>query len=92
MADAIRRVLSDDARVNVLTWIALALMSYAVIALIFVLRRFPQDVRFLMAWGTAVIPATSGMAAALTGSPTIMMWLGVLLSIGLVGWIAIRSA
>jgi hypothetical protein len=92
MADAIRRVLSDDAQVNVLTWTALALMAYAVCALIFVLHRAPQNVRFFMAWGMAVIPATSCMAAALTGSPTIMMWLGVLLSIGLVGWIAIRPA
>jgi len=32
------------------------------------------------------------MAAVLTGSPTIVMWLGVLLTIGLVGWIAIRPA
>jgi hypothetical protein len=92
MADAIRRVLSDDAHINLLTWTALALMAYALIALIFVLRRAPQDVRFSMAWTIALIPATAGMAATLTGSPDIMMWLGVLLAIGLVGWIAVRSA
>jgi hypothetical protein len=92
MADAIRRVLPDDAQVSLLTWTALALMAYAVIALIFVVRRFPQEIRVFVAWGTAVIPAITGMSATLTGSPTIMMWLGVLLSVGLVGWIAIRSA
>jgi hypothetical protein len=90
MADAVRRVLSDDAQFNVLTWIALALIVYAVFALWYVQRRAPQDVRFAMVWGIALIPATVGIAAALTGSPTTMMWLGVLLAIGLVGWIAIR--
>jgi uncharacterized membrane protein YgdD (TMEM256/DUF423 family) len=37
-----------------------------------------------MAWGAAHTPALLGIAAALRGSPTIVMWLGVLLTIGLV--------
>lgn len=51
MADAVRRVLSDDAYFNVLTWIALALMAYALFALWYVQRRALEDVRLVMAWG-----------------------------------------
>jgi hypothetical protein len=90
MADATRRVISDDAQFNLLTWIALALMAYPVFALWYVQRRAPQDIRFVMAWTVALIPATAGISATVTGSPAIMMWIGVLLAIGLVGWVAVR--
>ena len=84
LANAVRRVLSEEGHVNAVTWCAVALMGTAPIAVSVWQRRAPQDVRFFMAWGAAHTPALLGIAAALRGSPTIVMWLGVLLTIGLV--------
>ena len=40
MADSIRRVLPDESEVNMLTWIALAFMVYAVIVTVFLPKPF----------------------------------------------------
>lgn len=94
VADAIRRVLSDsgDDRVDALTWAALALMAYAVVAVLFLQRRAPGNVRLVVAWFIGLSPALYGMTAAIVGSPIVVMWIGVVLAIGLVGWVALRPS
>jgi hypothetical protein len=87
-ADAIRRVLPESGEVNAVTWCAVALMATAPIAVVVWLRGAPEETRFFLAWAAAQIPALLGMAAALTGSPTIVMWLGVLFAIGLLGFVS----
>jgi len=94
VADAIRRAMSDsgDARVDALTWAALALMAYAVVAVLFLQRRAPDNVRLVVAWFIGLSPALYGMTAVAVGSPFVVMWIGVVLAIGLVGWVALRPA
>ena len=93
VADAIRRVLSDaDGQVDALTWAALALMAYAVVAVLFLQRRAPDNVRLVTAWFIGLSPALYGMTATVVGSPLIVMWIGVVLAIGLVGWVALQAA
>ena len=87
VADSVRRDLSEDSQINFITWVALALMAYAVVPIWVVLRRTPANVRLFVAWGLALQPMLFGMAAALSGSPAFMMWLGVLLTVGLVAWV-----
>ena len=90
VADAIGRALSGDAEVGVLTWAALALMAYAVVAVLFLERRAPDNVRLVVAWFIGLSPALYGMTATAAGSPVVVMWIGVVVAIGLVGWIALR--
>jgi hypothetical protein len=91
-ADAVRRVLPDHSDINVFTWVALALMVYAMVALIVLPKRVMPSVRSLVAWGMAISPSVYGVAAALAGSPMIVMWIGVVLSILLSAWVAITGA
>src|SRR5262245_2617371 len=91
VADAIRKELSGDAEVGALTWAAVALMAYAVVAVVFLQRRAPENIRLVVAWFIGLSPALYGMTAALAGSPVIVMWFGVVLAIGLVGWVALRT-
>jgi hypothetical protein len=93
VADAFRRVLSDsDAQVDALTWAALALMAYAVVAVLFLRRRAPDNVRLVVSWFIGLSPALYGMTATIAGSPLVVMWIGVGLAIGLVGLAALRPA
>jgi hypothetical protein len=93
VADAIRRALSDsDAGADALTWAALALMAYAVVAVLFLQRRAPDNVRLITAWFIGLSPALYGMTATIVGSPLVVMWIGVVVAIGLVGWVALRAA
>jgi hypothetical protein len=93
LADAIRRVLSDaDAQVDALTWAALALMVYAVVAVLFLQERAPDNVRLVVAWFIGLSPALYGVTAAAVGSPLVVMWIGVVVAIGLVGWVARRPS
>jgi len=93
VADAIRRALSDaNAQLGSLTWAALALMAYAVVAVLFLQRRAPENVRLVVAWFIGLSPALYGMTATVVGSPLGVMWIGVALAIGLVGWVALRAA
>jgi hypothetical protein len=87
LADSVRRDLSEESQINLITWVALALMAYAVIPIWVVLRRVPANVRLFAAWGLALQPVVFGMAAALSGSPVFTMWLGVLLTVGFVAWV-----
>ena len=92
VADAIRRALSDaNAQLGSLTWAALALMAYAVVAVLFLQRRAPENVRLVVAWFIGLSPALYGMTATVVGSPLGVMWIGVALAIGLVGWVALRA-
>jgi hypothetical protein len=91
LADAVRQVLSDDGTVGVFTWVALALMAYATITTIRWQRPAPPDIPFLIAWAMGINPALFGIAAALAGSPVVVMWIGVLLAIGLIGWVSVRT-
>jgi hypothetical protein len=93
VADAIRRALSgSDAAADALTWAALGLMAYAVVAVLFLQRRAPDNVRLVVAWFIGLSPALYGMTATIVGSPLVVMWIGVALAIGLVGWVALRPA
>jgi hypothetical protein len=69
-------------------WAFLALAAYSPIATVFVVRRGPPETRLFIAWFSGITPALSGMAAALYGAPELVMWVGILLAIGLVGWVA----
>jgi hypothetical protein len=44
-------------------------------------------VRLFVAWGLALQPVLFGIVAAMSGSPVFTMWLGVLLTVGLVAWV-----
>jgi hypothetical protein len=93
VGDAIRRAQSDTgAEVDALTWAALALMAYAVVAVPFLQRRSPDNVRLVVAWFIGLSPALYGMTATVVGSPLVVMWIGVVVAIGLVGWVALHPA
>jgi hypothetical protein len=83
MAESIQRVLPDARQGGVLMWAFLAGAAYAAIATAFWVRKGPQSSRLFIAWFSGITPALCGMAAALSGSPALVMWLGVLLAIGL---------
>jgi len=89
MADSIRRVLSDkDEWGGVLMWALLAVAVYSAIATVFWVRRGPPESRLFIAWSSGITPALCGMAAALAGAPALVMWVGVLLAVVIVGWVA----
>ena len=92
VGDAIRRALSGDSEVSLLTWAAVGLMAYAAFAVLFFRDRGPENVRLAMLWFIGLSPALYGMTATVAGSPVVVMWIGVALAIGLVGWIALRPA
>jgi hypothetical protein len=87
LADDVRRVLPDEGQVGVLTWVLLALMAFCPIPLVYALRRGPYPSRLLIAWEFGITPALLGITAALAGSPALVMWMGVLVSSALVGWV-----
>jgi hypothetical protein len=88
MGVSIRRVLPEEEGGGVLMWVFVALAAYSAIATVFWVRRGPPETRLFIAWFSGITPALSGMAAALAGSPALVMWVGILLAIGLVGWVA----
>ena len=67
-------------------------MAYAVVAVLFLQRRAPENVRLVVAWFIGLSPALYGITATMVGSPLVVMWIGVVLAIGLVGWVAFRPA
>ena len=91
VAGAIGGALSGEPEADVFTWTALALMAYAVFAVVYFRRRAPQDVRVAMTWFLGVSPAIYGIGAVLVGSPVVVMWMGVALAIGLIGWLAVSD-
>ena len=88
MGVSIRLVLPKEEGGRVLIWAFVALAAYSAIATVFLVRRGPPETRFFIAWFSGITPALCGMAAALAGSPALVMWVGILLAIGLVGWVA----
>lgn len=91
LGDSIRRVLPEEEQGGVLMWVWIGLGVYAVIGTVYWVRRGPESVRLFVAWFSAITPALVGMAVALAGSPVFVMWAGILLSIGLVGWVAVAT-
>jgi len=85
---SIRIVLPKVEGGGVLMWAFVALAAYSAIATVFLVRRGPPETRLFIAWFSGITPALCGMAAALAGSPALVMWVGILLAIGLVGWVA----
>lgn len=83
------RMMPDETRTSVVTWVALGLMAYAIVASVYVQRRFPPDKRNVVAWGLAVSPAVYGYAVALFGSPVVVMWIGVVLAVVLTGFVVL---
>jgi hypothetical protein len=73
---------------GVLVWAFVAIAAYSPIATVFSMRRGPLETRFFIAWFAGITPVLCGMAAALAGSPALVMWVCILLAIGLVGWVA----
>jgi hypothetical protein len=90
-ADAVRKVVSGDGHIDVFTWVALALMGYAVIAAVILPKRVDPSVRPFLAWGVGTSPSVYGYAAVLFGSPNLVMWVGVVLSLCLVASLAIAG-
>lgn len=88
LGDSIRRVLPEDEQGGVLMWIWIGLGAYGGIATVYWVQRGPESGRLFIAWFSAITPALCGMAAAFAGSSVFVMWVGILLSIGLVGWVA----
>jgi hypothetical protein len=91
MWDATRRVLPDETETSLFTWVLLGLMAYSIVALVYVRKRFPVDVRNVFAYGMAVSPAFYGFAAALFGSPVVVMWIGAALAIVLTGFVVFTA-
>jgi hypothetical protein len=85
---SIRLVLPKEEGGGVLIWALVALAAYSVFATVWLVRRGPPETRLFLAWSGGITPALCGMAAAFAGSPALVMWAGILLSIGLVGWVA----
>jgi len=69
-------------------WALLAFAAYSAIATVYSVRRGPPELRMLIARFGGITPALCGMAAALAGAPVYVMWVGILLAIALVGWVA----
>jgi hypothetical protein len=88
MGDSIRRTLPDDEHGGVLMWVWIGLGVYSGIATVYLVRRGPESGAALHCLVQRDHTCLGGMAAALTGSPVFVMWVGILLSIGLVGWVA----
>ena len=89
MAGAIRQVLPVEGRVTVPTWVFWAAMAHAVILVLFPRRLFPPDRRLVLTWWLGLTPAFFGYAGVLNGSPSIVMWVGVALSLGLVAFVLV---
>ena len=69
-------------------WAFLAVAVYSPIATVFWVGGGPPESRLFIAWFGGITPALCGMAAVYAGAPAVLMWVGVLLSVGLVGWVA----
>ena len=91
LGGSIRLVLREEEGGGGLVWAFLALAAYSAIATVFWVRRGPPESRLFIAWFSGITPALCGMAAALYGSPALVMWVGILLAIGLVGWVAMTA-
>ncbi len=92
VADSIRRVLPDESRTNnVLTLVLVAVTAYSMWVLVYIPKRLPPDRRTFITWQLGLTPAIFGFAAVLYGSLSFVMWIGVLLSLGLVGFGLARS-
>jgi hypothetical protein len=92
MGVSIRLVLPKEEGAGVLMWAFVALAAYSVFATVFLVRRGPPETRLFIAWFSGITPALYGMAAALAGPPALLMWIGILLSIALVGWVAAATS
>ena len=77
-----------DGGLNVATWVALALMAYAVIATTVLLpRTVPRQTRSAVALGMAFSPVCFGIAVSLYGAPLALIWVGAAASVGLLGFL-----
>lgn len=84
VADAVRKVLPDESSPGVATWILLGLMASTVVVAVALRERVQPERRALVAFALGVSPAVYGFAGTLTGSPPMLMWAGVVLSVSLV--------
>jgi hypothetical protein len=88
IAEDIVWVLPEARNASLLGWLFVAAMSYSPYAVVVLRRRTPPNIRPFLAWSAALGAAFAGFAAALTGAPVVVMWLGIGLTLALVGWIA----
>jgi hypothetical protein len=84
---------SSDIRTHtrVITWLSLVLMGTAAVEFLVFPRFVAPRSRVSIAWSVAVLPWLIGVIAAMTGSPPLTMWLGVLLSLLLTGRVALKA-
>jgi hypothetical protein len=92
MADAIRQVLPVESDSTVLTWIAVALMVQGAVSSVLVARQTAVRIGMLAAWALGVTPSMYGFVAVLSGSPVVLMWSGVVLSLVLLAELALVEA
>ena len=90
LADSVRQVLAEGGHVTWLTFGFIAMMVYAVVGTLWLSRYFAPNVRLFVSWVMGMSPALLGVVAALANSPVLIMWIGLLLSLCLVGLIAFR--
>jgi hypothetical protein len=83
-ADAVRRVLPEETSPGVGTWVLLGLMAPTVIVAVALRERVQPERRALFTFTLGIAPALYGFAGTLTGSPPLLMWAGVVVSVSLV--------
>ena len=88
----VQMVAPGDAHVGVFTWIAVAGMIYAGIAVVMIVR-LPRlgDLNRLIGvpWMIGISPVIFGCTAAMAGSPVLLLWIGTVVSLSLVAFIAL---
>lgn len=66
-------------------------MVLAVIGAVVLPRLVAPSIRLFVAWTVGVSPFLYGFAAVMAGSPVALIWVGVLVSLCLLGWIALSA-
>ena len=85
-------VAGDDLRVGPVTWVAIVLMAWGAIATIVAPRFVMPAGRLAVIWALALTPFSFGFAALMFGSPLLVMWIGLVVSVVLLIWVALVRA
>lgn len=97
-ADAARRTAPEETHVGILTWVLLGLMVLSAMYSLALTRWHGLTrgrlsparmslVRLGLAWTAGLTVFIYGFVAVMTGSPLVVLWVGVLLALLLTGWV-----
>jgi hypothetical protein len=82
-------VAGEDAQTSVLTWVAVGLIVLGAIETFIAPRLVAPNVRLGIAWSLGMTPFLFGFAALMAGSPILVMWLGLVVSLCLIASVAL---